>query len=750
MISHAFARVLKQRLCNLLSIVTVVTCVVRKNQFDCRIMATSGLVPRTLCPASADWESSTGPDPNASSLVEYSNLQVMSPNQRQKPQVAMQTTTTSIMFQQAQEVPVPEDSWSYNGLGNPTLAVDHNEPENRSVRRRTSPESSALRSMRPDSPQKVALKNELANKDVNLALLCQQLLEEQSLAMSELQVQLFLSQDRTIKQMHDKVHCLDLLNEQNCLKTEIPAGADERIRLSNEENSVLQPHIDVLQAELSRVKPSITTSSRIGDLFLDPNESEDLLNFQNAPTFNAGASVYNVLNEVPIFHDSRETMKQVRSNTLSFFSSSSVTPSGGYPPAIPTASRVQAKNARSVEGESDSTEREKLLEDEHQELRCANQRMEREMKNMQWLMEQQTASAATPADSERSRIGESHQDRDRELDQSFMSAAEAIKQESPPRPNAITSVMTVQKSALFRDLQHETKVISAGGNEPVPSSALSKAALGLSTGNIKSTSDGATDLNNPAVGHDVQSSKPGQKVGSTDDHMPPGFSTQGRTLPIVSLTTMASTPSFMSAPLGAACRGNHASSAPVNKHQIYEDESNSFDPLPHIRDILVRDINMCKNIAAISGRGALGTQQAKKVLEVKPIEALTSDGPGIENLSASVASASSSLISGEPERKATCTKEYLHADDKLLESRQLLSLVFRECQRNPVEFGMTEFHDFKIARRNLRHLGENLTCMYNGLERNYAILREHVLAYLKERIVEYVPAASHGGQSPLE
>ena len=159
---------------------------------------------------------------------------------------------------------------------------------------------------------------------------------------------------------------------------------------------------------------------------------------------------------------------------------------------------------------------------------------------------------------------------------------------------------------------------------------------------------------------------------------------------------------------------------------------------------------MCKNIAAISGRGALGTQQAKKVLEVKPMEALTSDGPGIENLSAIVASASSSLISGEPERKATCIEEKLHADDKLLESSQLLSFVFQECQRNPDEFGMTKFHNVKYASRNLRLLGENLTCMYNGLEINYAILREHVLAYLKERIVEYVPAASHGGQSPLE
>ena len=132
------------------------------------------------------------------------------------------------------------------------------------------------------------------------------------------------------------------------------------------------------------------------------------------------------------------------------------------------------------------------------------------------------------------------------------------------------------------------------------------------------------------------------------------------------------------------------------------------------------------------------------------MEALTSDGPGIENLSAIVASAVSSLISGEPERKATCIEEKLHADDKLLDSRQLLSLVFREYQRKPVEFGTTEFHDFQIACRNLRLLGENLTCMYDGLERNYALLREHVLAYLKKKIVEYVPAASHGGQSPLE
>ena len=147
-------------------------------------MAMRGSLPSTLNPATPDWEgcfvdattSSTGPDPNASSLVEYPNLQVMSPNHGQMPQVAMQTTTTSIMFQQAQEVPVPEDFLSCNGLGNSTLAVDHNEPENRRVRRRTSPECSASRSVRPDSPQKVALKNELANKDANIALLRQPLL----------------------------------------------------------------------------------------------------------------------------------------------------------------------------------------------------------------------------------------------------------------------------------------------------------------------------------------------------------------------------------------------------------------------------------------------------------------------------------------------------------------------------------------------------------------------------------------------
>ena len=156
-------------------------------------MATSGSVPFTLNPATPDWEPnmfSTGPDPNASSLVEYPNLQVMSPNQGQMPQVAMQTTTTtSIMFQQAQEVPVPEDCLSYNGLGNPILAVDHNEPEDRRVRRKTSPESTGLQPSQPDSPQKVALRNELASKDANIALLRQQLLGVQSLAMSELQAQ---------------------------------------------------------------------------------------------------------------------------------------------------------------------------------------------------------------------------------------------------------------------------------------------------------------------------------------------------------------------------------------------------------------------------------------------------------------------------------------------------------------------------------------------------------------------------------
>ena len=235
---------------------------------------------------------------------------------------------------------------------------------------------------------------------------------------------------------------------------------------------------------------------------------------------------------------------------------------------------------------------------------------------------------AIPADSECFEIGYNNQDCHHELDQSCMKAAEAIKQESPPRPNAITSVMTVQKSALFRDVHHETKVDSAGGNEPNPFSALSKAACRLSANNTMSPSDNATDTDNLAVEHDGQSLVPDKKGGSTDDHKPSGFSIQGRTLPHVSLPTMASSPSFISAPSGAACERNHASSVPVNKHQIYEDESNSFDLLPHTRDILVRDINMCKNIAAISGRGALGTQQAKKVLEVKPMEALTSDGPG--------------------------------------------------------------------------------------------------------------------------
>ena len=111
------------------------------------------------------------------------------------------------------------------------------------------------------------------------------------------------------------------------------------------------------------------------------------------------------------------------------------------------------------------------------------------------------------------------------------------------------------------------------------------------------------------------------------------------------------------------------------RHKINEAETVVIEAIPHVKVVRYWKNIFYKTIAAW-GRGALGTQQAKKVLEVKPMEALTSDGPGIENLSAIVASASSSLISGEPERKATSIEEKLHADDKLLDSRQLLSLVF--------------------------------------------------------------------------
>ena len=81
-------------------------------------MASSELVPCTLFPAAADWDpssSSMSSDPNALSLVKQPNLQVMSPNEGSMPQVAMTTTTTSLMFHKAQEVPVPEDSIPYHG-----------------------------------------------------------------------------------------------------------------------------------------------------------------------------------------------------------------------------------------------------------------------------------------------------------------------------------------------------------------------------------------------------------------------------------------------------------------------------------------------------------------------------------------------------------------------------------------------------------------------------------------------------------
>ena len=158
------------------------------------------------------------------------------------------------------------------------------------------------------------------------------------------------------------------------------------------------------------------------------------------------------------------------------------------------------------------------------------------------------------------------------------------------------------------------------------------------------------------------------------------------------------------------------------------------------------------------------------------MEDLESDGPGMENFSAMMASALLSLISGELKRKVTMIEEKLIADGKLMNGRQLLFLVFQEYKRNPVEVGMmTEFRDLQ----NLRLKGENLRafmdewdmcldgmvtqpspavketlfedqirqcrhfettfelyvtkCTHDGLERGYATLREWVLAYLERR-----------------
>ena len=88
--------------------------------------------------------------------------------------------------------------------------------------------------------------------------------------------------------------------------------------MANEENNALQSQIDALQAELSRVKPSISTSANASDPFLDPHESDDLLNFQGAPSFDNGADVQNLSSKVPIFHDSHETMNPVRWSGLWF------------------------------------------------------------------------------------------------------------------------------------------------------------------------------------------------------------------------------------------------------------------------------------------------------------------------------------------------------------------------------------------------------------------------------------------------
>ena len=764
-------------------------------------MASSGQVPCTLFPAAADWDpnaSSTQPDPNALVLVNQPNLQVMSPNEGPMPQVAMKTTTTSIMFHSAQEVPVPEDSISYHGSSSMLKAVENDEPEDRRVRRRTSPVGSALTSKQPDSPHTVAMKNEIAQKDASIALLRQQLMGVQSLAMSELQAQrnafggaitiyenkareiarteveqakhglsvdysaeisqlrllesqsqseheaqLLLTQNQIIDQMHDKVRFMDLLNEENYLNQEIQSEAEGRSRISNEENSELQSQIDALNAELARLKPSTTTSTGVTNHPAN-SDRENLFTFKGASSILGGTTVHSDLNKVPVFNTSDEQGVFPRASTDGLASDTAI-PKDLTGPSMADNSQATSDNPMNQ------------LMDELNLLRKANEKMEHEMKYMQWIMGQNTASAANPADSEHFDIGEG--ENEDEHDQSFTSAHEMIKEESPPRPNAITSDMTVQKSTMYRDARPETKADSAGGNEPVPSSALPRAA---------------PDAGKPAVGSDGQDHVPDKRVGSTDDSLPRGTHPHGKSLPNVSLPTTVSSPVFVSPqPCGAGAEGE--SSVPVYKQKIKEADSIAFDPLPHIKDLRFWKIKSYKKIAAASGRGALGMQWAKKAEEVSSIEDLASDGPGMENFSAIIASALLSLISGELKRKVTMMEEKLMAEGQLLNGRQLLFLVFQEYKRNPVEVGMTEFRDLQ----NLRLKGENLRafidewdmcldgmvtqptpavketlfedqirqcrhfettfelyvtkCTHDGLERGYATLREWVLAYLERR-----------------
>lgn len=203
-------------------------------------------------------------------------------------------TSTTLTVSNALNVPVSDDILPYDGSSSSAQAVSNNVLDTRTVRRRTSPEDIALRSSQPDSPQKAALRNELAGKDESITLLRQQLLGVQNVAMSELQAQrnsfggmaimyereasggvtrdyaaeifrlrhleqeshdkheaqILLSQNQLLHQMSDKARLQDLMHEEQFLRAEIQFEADAQLRFSTEENQSLALQNRYLQSQL--------------------------------------------------------------------------------------------------------------------------------------------------------------------------------------------------------------------------------------------------------------------------------------------------------------------------------------------------------------------------------------------------------------------------------------------------------------------------------------------------------------------
>ena len=77
------------------------------------------------------------------------------------------------------------------------------------------------------------------------------------------------------------------------------------------------------------------------------------------------------------------------------------------------------------------------------------------------------------------------------------------------------------------------------------------------------------------------------------------------------------------------------------------------------------------------------------------IDDLSFDGPGWENFSLKLSDAAMNIVPKDFRRRITLMEEKMQTDDRMLNGRQLIWLIFQKFKRNEVEVGMTEFKDLQ-------------------------------------------------------